>query len=88
MGTSVLAAERRAVRRMRCDHLAEIRIGATVAIHAIVKDLSTHGARLLVARDAWLPESFHLAIPEIRLNRKAKCCWRRGDFVGLEFDII
>lgn len=80
--------ERRVKPRNRCSHLAEIRFGANVTLHAIVKDISDNGAKLQLERDAWLPRNFSLCIPAIGLHRKATCRWRRGGFAGLEFDTI
>ena len=77
--------ERRLSKRDRCSHLAEIKIGANVTIHAIVKDLSCDGAKIQLARDAWMPRSFTLSIPDRLLYQQAFCRWRRGDFAGLEF---
>ena len=77
--------ERRTQKRNRCAHLAEIRIGSNVTLHAIVKDLSRDGAKLQLERDAWLPKSFDLYVPATGLHRKAICRWRRSDFAGLEF---
>ncbi|MCI5073578.1 PilZ domain-containing protein [Oricola sp.] len=83
-----LPVERRAAQRNRCAHLAEIRLGSSVVLQAIVKDLSPHGAKLQVLRDSWLPRSFELAIPALDLRQPATCRWRRGDFAGLEFDTM
>ncbi|MAZ18325.1 PilZ domain-containing protein [Oricola sp.] len=77
--------ERRLSNRTRCSHLAEIKIGANVTIHAIVKDLSGGGAKIQLPRDAWMPRSFVLSIPDKLLYQQAICRWRRGDFAGLEF---
>lgn len=78
--------ERRASTRNRCAHLAEIRFGANVTLHAIVKDISEDGAKLQLERDAWLPKTFSLSVPALGLHRKATCRWRRGNYAGLEFD--
>jgi len=77
--------ERRTCKRVRCSHLAEIKIGANVTIHVIVKDLSPDGAKIQLPRDAWMPKSFILSIPEKLFYQQAICRWRRGDFAGLEF---
>lgn len=80
--------ERRAAKRTRCSHLAEIRIGSNVTLHAIVKDLSPDGAKIQIPRNAWLPKSFALCIPDTELLQQVICRWRRGDFAGLEFVTI
>lgn len=77
--------ERRSSKRFRCSHLAEIRIGANVMIHAIVKDLSSDGAKIQLPRDAWMPKTFTLSIPDRLFYQQAICRWRRGEFAGLEF---
>ncbi|WP_425419035.1 PilZ domain-containing protein [Oricola indica] len=80
--------ERRSSERSRCSHLAEIRIGSSFVLRAIVKDLSEKGAKLQLPRDSWLPKSFDICIPDTGLQRKAVCRWRRGEYAGLEFAII
>jgi hypothetical protein len=88
MTRETIPIDRRAAGRVPCAHLAEIRIGSTVTLRAIIKDLSEHGARLQIPENAWLPTKFELSVPGIGLNRRAICKWRRRDFAGLEFDII
>jgi hypothetical protein len=78
--------ERRREDRASCAHLAEIRVGSHVVVHALVKDLSDRGARLQIPENSWLPGSFNLSVPGLGLNRRATCRWRRRDFAGLEFD--
>ncbi|MFZ2101989.1 MAG: PilZ domain-containing protein [Oricola sp.] len=83
-----MPAERRSVERAPCSHLAEIRIGASVALQAIIKDISPNGARLQIPENEWLPTRFEISVSGIGLNRRATCRWRRGNFAGLEFDTI
>jgi hypothetical protein len=88
MTRGITTVERRVDKRKACAHLAEIRVGTTVAVRALIKDVSDHGARLQIPENAWLPQSFDLSVPGLGLNRRATCRWRRRDFAGLEFDII
>lgn len=88
MTRETIPIERRVAERVPCAHLAEIRVGATVTLQAIIKDLTDRGARLQIPENAWLPSKFELSVPGIGLNRRARCKWRRRDFAGLEFDTI
>jgi PilZ domain len=85
---SVSAVEnRRQARRFRTHHPAQILLGPEAMISCMVKDISTGGARIAVKRQADLPESFELYIAAHDLQvRRARVCWRHGDFVGVSFN--
>jgi hypothetical protein len=78
---------RRHARRFLAQHPAKIVLGPDAMISCTVKDISTGGARLTVKRHMDLPEHFELFIAAHDLQvRRARICWRNGDFAGVAFD--
>lgn len=53
---------------------------------AVVRDLSEAGARLKVSAGVPLPELFEIHFQRTDERRHARLCWRRGDFVGVQFE--
>lgn len=77
---------RRQARRFSTHHPAKIMLGPEAMISCMVKDISTGGARIAVKRHMDLPESFELYIAAHDLQvRRARVCWRHGDFAGVAF---
>ena len=82
--------EKRAIaERDRCEIKAEIVVREKdVRIPCLIIDISEQGARLQVADDAAVPDSFELAVPvaaDIVDRRAAEVRWRRETMVGLRF---
>jgi hypothetical protein len=54
-------------------------------IDCIVRDLSPHGARLVVASPVGIPERFDLRIDRNGMCHPAKVTWRANDQIGVKF---
>ena len=85
--TPVPAPEnRRNARRFPAHHPAQIMLGPDAMIPCTVRDISTGGARIALKPQMDLPETFELFIAAHDLQvRRARVCWRRGDFAGIAF---
>ena len=77
--------ERRRVRRTRTLKSGKIVIDAqTSALECIVRNLSPHGALLLVPSLA-VPDRFELVFPATSARHDCRVAWRAMDRVGIEF---
>lgn len=79
---------RRQARRFHAHHPAQILLGPDAMISCTVKDISAGGARLALKPQMDLPETFEIFIAAHDLQvRRARVCWRRGDFAGVAFSL-
>ncbi|MER2249323.1 PilZ domain-containing protein [Methylorubrum podarium] len=77
----------RAGRRHRVVQQGRIVLGPERLVACTVRDLSRTGAKIRVAPEQVLPETFSLVIAAHDLRTMtARLCWRRGDFAGVAFD--
>jgi len=51
--------------------------------HCVVRDISSTGARIGIARKHRLPERFRLVTPNSASGYPMRRAWQRGDFAGL-----
>lgn len=66
---------------------AEIDLGAqTPARCAVVKDISSHGARLYLENAELLPERVRVSIHSWKLTADAEIRWRKGGNIGVRFE--
>lgn len=78
--------ERRASPRQRRLNGAKIVFNNNSSvIDCIVRDLSPHGARLVVASPIGIPERFDLRIDRNGMCHPAKVTWRANDQIGVSF---
>ncbi|MBZ8135242.1 PilZ domain-containing protein [Afifella sp. IM 167] len=54
-------------------------------IDCLVRDLSQGGAKLKVDNPAVLPAEFELLLESDKIIVKAAIIWRRGEYVGVQF---
>jgi hypothetical protein len=54
----------------------------------VVRDLSDQGARILFSENVAIPSVINLHIPQKDLTLRARVEWRRGEEVGLTFDVV
>ena len=59
--------------------------GGAVSVECTVRDLSPHGARLMVDPGATLPTKMRLDVPARKIVEDVEMRWRHGDVVGVEF---
>jgi len=72
----------REVRRAR--HLsARIKVAGRAHCECRVLDISTHGAKIVVAPA--VPDHFELAFSEGGQHRVCEVVWRRGKMIGVKF---
>ncbi|UYW26885.1 PilZ domain-containing protein [Methylorubrum extorquens] len=77
----------RAGKRHRVVQQGRIVLGPERLIACTVRDLSLRGAKIRVAPEHVLPETFSLVIAAHDLRTMtARLCWRRGDFAGVVFE--
>ena len=77
--------DRRRARRTRTLKSGKIVIDAkTPALECIVRNLSPHGALLLVPSLA-VPDRFELVFAATRARHDCRVAWRAMDRVGIEF---
>jgi hypothetical protein len=77
--------ERRRVSRNRTLKSGKILVHArTSLIDCTVRNLSPHGALLLVSSLAGVPENFELVL-ESRQKHRCRVIWRGEDRLGVEF---
>jgi PilZ domain len=78
--------ERRASPRQRRFNGAKIVFNNNSSvIDCIVRDLSAHGARLVVASPVGIPERFDLRIDRNGMCHPSKVTWRTNDQIGVSF---
>lgn len=77
----------RAAKRRSVLQQGRIVLGPERLIACTVRDVSSRGARLRVARRHDLPDTFSLVIAAHDLRTvPARLCWRREDCVGVAFE--
>ena len=57
------------------------------ALSCMIRDVSETGARIAFSEKVSLPDMIELYIPQREQTLRAKVCWRRGDEVGLAFNV-
>lgn len=57
------------------------------AVPCMIRDVSETGARIAFSDKVSLPDTVELYIPQRKQTLRAKVCWRRGDEVGLAFNV-
>lgn len=53
----------------------------------MIRDVSETGARIAFTDKVSVPDTIELYIPQREQTLRAKVCWRRGDEVGLAFNV-
>lgn len=74
--------------RVPCELPATIELGAGSALRAVVRDISTRGARLEGAEVVAAPEQFELSITResgATERRRARRVWQIGQAIGVSF---
>jgi hypothetical protein len=74
--------------RVQCEFPATIELGAGPAIRAVVRNISTCGARLEGADVVAAPEKFELLIMRdsgATVRRRARRVWRTDEAMGVSF---
>ena len=77
--------ERRQSPRVKSNKLAKIYLHDAVFVDCIVKDISDHGARLLLANENWTFAEFHIQFVETAMRLKVVKVWKDGTSVGVRF---
>jgi hypothetical protein len=82
-------AEGRRAPRERTFLPARVSFGERGALstQCTVTQLSAVGARLNVPASVTMPDRFEVSIPQRGLNYRARLVWRKGDLVGVEFEM-
>ena len=87
VGPEAAAPVARAGKRHRVVQQGRIVLGPERLIACTVRDLSPQGAKIRIAPEHVLPETFPLVIAAHDLRTvTARLCWRRGDFIGVTFE--
>ena len=60
--------------------------GGAISVECTVRDLSSHGARLMVDPGVTLPSKMRLDVPARKIAEDVEVRWRHGDVVGVSFD--
>lgn len=77
----------RAGKRHRVVQQGRIVLGPERLIGCVIRDLSRSGAKIRVAPEIGLPETFSLVIAAHDLRTlTVRLRWRRGDFAGVTFE--
>lgn len=78
----------RAGKRHRVVQQGRIVLGPERLVGCVIRDLSRTGAKLRVAPEIGLPETFSLVIAAHDLRTlTVRLRWRRGDFAGVTFEV-
>ncbi len=80
--------ERRDVTRTRIRRNAEIVVArrGIEKVQVTLKDLTSTGARLMLASTYMVPDTFELTFDQGRSCRPCRVKWRRGDQLGVSFE--
>ncbi len=54
-------------------------------IECMIKNISTHGAKIEIAHSLSVPTEFDLEVPQRGRTYRAKMMWRAADSIGVEF---
>lgn len=79
------SAERRKRDRIPLFYRVKLRVGLTDFGNCLLKDISSHGARICVDRVVWVPKQFLIECPNGEFVLHVRQIWRRNDEIGLEF---
>ena len=55
------------------------------AVDCLIRDISSHGARLIFSDTVPIPDAFDLYVPRRVQTLKARVHWRQGDEIGVAF---
>jgi hypothetical protein len=75
--------ERRSEPRTRSVLGGKIAINPNRAMECMVKNVSPHGAYVVLPYAATMPDNFRFAIPHRDATFEARLVWRRGEGAGL-----
>ncbi|TXM69307.1 PilZ domain-containing protein [Methylobacterium sp. WL69] len=85
-GTARGAEAPRAGRRHRVMQQGRIVLGPDTLLPCVVRDLSSAGAKIVLARPVRLPDAFDLVIAAHDLRTVAvRLRWQRGEVAGVRF---
>lgn len=83
---SEFPAERRVrLRQPRLNGAMIVFDNSSSGIPCVVRDLSTQGARLLVANPVGIPDRFDLRMDQTGVRYPSKVAWRSADRIGVKF---
>ena len=84
--TAMMMVEARRSERVRSFLRARILFnnGAST-IDCMIKNISTHGAKIEIAHSMSVPTDFDLEVPQRGRTYRAKMMWRAADSIGVEF---
>ena len=77
--------EQRQYRRQRVLKDGKIHLGIATVIDAVVRDLSSGGAKLKVPAHIAIPDSFNLQIGIDKQLHAVEVRWRSGELMGVKF---
>ena len=77
--------ERRTSPRSRVLKSAKLVLGTTSVIDCVVRNVTSHGARIKIANTVDLPEPFGLTFDGGRSVRPCRIVWRSVTETGVEF---
>jgi hypothetical protein len=76
--------ERRRIHRTRVFKAARL-FGRAYTADCVVRDISAHGARLVLVSTACTPDSFDLSFDAARTLRFCQIVWRSPMEIGVQF---
>lgn len=83
---SEFPAERRVrLRQPRLNGAMILFDNSSSGIPCVIRDLSTQGARLLVANPIGVPDRFDLRMDQTGVRHSSKVAWRSADRIGVKF---
>lgn len=86
--TASVSAERRQDSRRRTLMSATLRYhDHSSTLSCMVRNMSSHGARLELPAAGWVPEHFELDIPAQNIRVPVRLAWRQPEAVGVSFAI-
>jgi hypothetical protein len=81
-------ADRRERQRRRC--LLQVRLvynDTQCSLSGRIRDISSHGAYLVVGNNLHLPELFYIVIHDAEGRIPARLIWRSADSIGVQFTL-
>lgn len=78
----------RSEKRIETSLMGAIRLRDGTEIPCIVKNVSTHGARIGVPQSRLLPESFLFRINGRKFVCLARLAWRQGNYAGVRIERV
>ena len=61
--------------------------GGSISVDCTIRNLSEAGARLQIPTTVAIPDRFTLVDAHARTRREATVIWRKGDQIGVRFDL-